>query len=105
MDLVLLTGDIYLFTIVLSLLLFLTFICSPSLAPSLLSDIGQKDSLYIYVFHVMVMFILGKIMMSIPALSSIYVEFTPIFVLLATIIAIRFVRYIYRRVTSLYMIA
>ena len=81
----------YLSTTFLALSMFLTFLNFKSCNISTLSEIGRKDSLYIYVYHIMVASFMGIAIKHshIPLLIQAYNIFAPIFVLAATIIFVR----------------
>lgn len=79
--------DHYISSTFLALSLFLLFKTYKQETPNLLSIMGRKDSLYIYIFHPLFMFFFNTVNIYMPEFwQSIYLYISPIVILIATIL-------------------
>ncbi len=85
-------------SLLLSLSLFLWAVLAPNSRPNLLSKIGREDTLYIYVFHILVWDVSWAVLskLSLYSVLHFYETYGAPFVLVLTIILIRTVRWAYR---------
>lgn len=81
------TRDHYISTTFLAISLFLLFTTYKQETPNLLSKIGEKDSLYIYIFHPLFIIFFNIANKYLPSFwQSTYLYFSPIIILIATIL-------------------
>lgn len=81
------TRDHYISTTFLAVSLFLLFTSYKLEAPNLLSRMGEKDSLYIYIFHPLFIFFFASVNKYMPEIwESAYLYISPIVILIATIL-------------------
>lgn len=78
----------YISTTLLAVCLFLFVASFLNTKDSTISSIGEKDSLYIYIFHPLIILILAKLSSKMPeAFQTFYLWTAPLFVLILTTIA------------------
>lgn len=78
----------YISTTLLAVCLFLFVASFQNTKDSTISSIGEKDSLYIYIFHPLIILILAKLSSKMPeAFQTFYLWTAPLFVLILTTIA------------------
>lgn len=78
----------YISTTLLAVCLFLFVASFQNTKESTISSIGEKDSLYIYIFHPLIILILAKLSSKMPeAFQTFYLWTAPLFVLILTTIA------------------
>lgn len=81
------TRDHYISTTFLAVSLFLLFTAYKQESPNLLSRMGEKDSLYIYIFHPLFIFFFASVNKYMPEIwQSAYLYISPIVILIATIL-------------------
>lgn len=81
------TRDHYISTTFLAISLFLLFTTFKQETPNLLSRIGEKDSLYIYIFHPLFIYFFYTVNKFLPDFwQSLYLYISPIVILIATIL-------------------
>ena len=79
----------YLSTTFLAFCLFMFVVSSKGIKPNLLSKIGERDSLYIYVFHPLLLMSLSPIIKTMPyIIGQCYNVTAPLVVLFVTIVFI-----------------
>ena len=85
--------DQYLSTAPLSICLFLLFLTFRPSKPGLASRLGEKDSLYLYIFHPLLITFFGIAMKFLPApVPEAYAWLSPFVVIVATLLFIRGLR-------------
>ncbi len=88
-------GDLYISSVPLTLFLFLSAVLRPDTNLSYLSQVGREDTLYIYIFHVLV----GRgihfalVHFAPQSVLPVYEAFAALIVLIATVAVIRTVRW------------
>ncbi len=89
------SGDLYVSSVPLTVFLFLSTVLRSNSNPSWLSQVGKEDSLYIYIFHILI----GRgihfalIHFAPESVLIVYMDFAALIVLIATDVAIRTVRW------------
>lgn len=80
--------DHYMSTTFLAVCLFLFIISLQQNKPSFISNLGERDSLYIYVFHpFFILYVFPFILIYLPFIwTEIYNSFAPLFILVATVV-------------------
>lgn len=85
--------DHYFSSTFLAISLFVFFISKDEKKSNILSDMGKKDSLYIYIFHPLFMLIFSYIIFRMPELvKNIYSYIAPIVIIISTLILIKILR-------------
>lgn len=85
--------DHYLSSTFLAISLFVFFISKDEKKSNILSDMGKKDSLYIYIFHPLSMLIFSYIIFRMPELlKKCYSYIAPIVIIISTLILIKILR-------------
>ncbi len=81
------TRDHYISTTFMAVSMFLLFTTYKQKTPNLLSRMGEKDSLYIYIFHPLFMYFFNTVNKYLPDLwQVIYLYVSPIVILIVTIL-------------------
>lgn len=81
------TRDHYISTTFLAISLFLLFVSHKQETPDILSRLGEKDSLYIYIFHPLFIYFFVFVNKYMPEIwQSAYLYISPVVILIATIL-------------------
>lgn len=81
------TRDHYASSTFLAVSLFLFFLSARQVGQNVLSDLGEKDSLYIYILHPLFIMFFWTVNNRMPALwQDTYLYLSPIIILIATIL-------------------